>query len=464
MNKYNRLLEIFEDISKIPRNSSKEEKIAKYVCEFAEKLNLEYKIDDYYNVIVKREADNGMEDKKSLMFQSHLDMVCVKINDSNHNFDTDSIEIIKNEKTYTAKDTTLGADDGIGVSISLLLMEDKSIKLPLTYFLFTTNEETGMDGAKNVDLTGIDVNYMINLDSEEEDSIIIGCAGGETIILEKEFNTNNISKNIFKLNISGLKGGHSGVDIDKRRINANYLGAYILSKLSNVNLISFVGGTKTNAIPNNSEIVFSTDIVDKNIIDSIRNEFEIVEEDKNINISINEMSGTYNSISKEDTNDIISLIMNLKQNVIYYSNSVDTSGNIGIVKLENGKLKLLESLRSNINAKLIEVKNNNIALAKDMGFNATTGESYPGWDYDLDSELLKKYVSSYKTTHNGNEPLVTSIHAGLECGLLKNKLSDEIEIISIGPTLEDVHTVDETLYLDSCKNLLNTLYDFIDKY
>ncbi len=464
MDKYNRLLEIFEEISKIPRNSSKEEKIAKYVCDFAEKLNLEYKIDDYFNVIVKRKADFGMEDKKSLLFQSHLDMVCEKTNDSNHNFEIDPIEIIKNGKTYTAKDTTLGADDGIGVSISLLLMEDKDIKLPLTYFLFTTNEETGMDGAKNVDLSDIDANYMINLDSEEEDFVIIGCAGGETITFKKVFNTTNLSENIYKLSISGLKGGHSGVDIDKNRINANYLGAYILSKLDYVKLISFIGGNKTNAIPNNCEIVFSTDNVDKNIINSVLDEFEITEDDKNINIDLEKTTGSYNSISSDESKDIISLIMNLKQNVIYTSNSVDTSGNIGIIKLENGKLELLESLRSNINAKLVEVRNSNITLAEDMGFESITSEGYPGWDYDLDSELLKKYISSYKTTHDGQEPLVTSIHAGLECGLLKNKLSNDIEIISIGPTLEDVHTVDETLYLDSCKNLLNTLYDFINNY
>ena len=464
MDKYNRLLEIFEEISKIPRNSSKEEKIAKYVCDFAEKLNIEYKIDEFFNVIVKREADSGMKDKKSLMFQSHLDMVCEKTNDSNHDFDTDPIEIIKSENTYTAKDTTLGADDGIGVSIALLLMEDKDIKLPLTYFLFTTNEETGMDGANNVDLTDIDVDYMINLDSEEEDSIIIGCAGGETLTFEKEFNTNSTSENIYRLSISGLKGGHSGVDIDKNRINANYLGAYILSKLDYVNLISFVGGNKTNAIPNNCEIVFSTDNVDKNIINSVLDEFEITEEDKNVSVDIEELTGTYDSISSDESNEIISLIINLKQDVIYSSNSVDTSGNIGIIKLEKGKLQLLESLRSNINAKLIEVRNSNTTLAEDMGFEVIIDEGYPGWDYDLNSELLKKYISSYKNTHDGNEPQVTSIHAGLECGLLKNKLSKDLEIISIGPTLEDVHTVDETLYLDSCKKLIYTLYDFINNY
>lgn len=464
MDKYNRLLEIFDEIVKIPRDSSKEDKIAKYVCDFAENLGLEYRIDDYYNVLVKRKADSGMENEKSLMFQAHLDMVCEKTIDSNHNFDTDPIEVIKKEDIYTAKDTTLGADDGIGVSMALLLMEDKDIKLPLTYFLFTTNEETGMDGAKNVDLSDVNVDYMINLDSEEEDSIIIGCAGGETITFEKEFNTTTLSDNIYKLNINGLKGGHSGVDIDKGRLSSNYLGAYILSKLNDVKLISFVGGTKTNAIPNNSEIVFSTDNVDKNIIDSIIEELEITEEDKNINITIEEINGTFDSLSIEDSNDIISLIMNLKQNVIYKSTFVDTSGNIGIIKLDKGKIVLLESLRSNINSKLEEVREDNIKLATSLGFKNTIDEGYPGWDYDYNSELLKKYVSSYKETHDGNEPIISSIHAGLECGLLKNKISGDTEIISIGPTLEDVHTVDETLYLDSCKKLINTLYNFIEKY
>lgn len=461
--KYERLLELFEEISKIPRNSKNEKEIALFVCDFAKKHGLEYKMDDYYNVIVKRPADIGMENKKSIMFQAHLDMVCEKTLDSNHNFDTDPIEIIKNDFLYTAKDTTLGADDGIGVSTLLLLMESNDIKLPLTYFVFTTQEEIGMDGAKNIDLSDVDTNYLINLDSEEENSVIVGCAGGVTLYFEKENHLFDINDPVYQIEISGLKGGHSGVDIGKGRENAICLNAKILSSLSNVHLISFDGGTKTNVIPGSSKVVFSTKT--ENIEDAVNSVVESINfcpEDRNAKINVKKLDGQFQGLSELSSKEIISLLLGLQQNVISMADTVETSGNVATIKLDNGLIKLCESMRSNVSEQLVYYRDMNINFADSLGFVIKADEEYPGWDYNPKSKLVDMYISAYQTVHNGEKPIVSSIHAGLECGLLKDKLSD-IDIVSIGPDVEDVHTPNEKLYLKSCRNLIATIMEFLSK-
>lgn len=459
--KYNRLLELFEDISKIPRDSKKEKEIALFVCDFAKKLGLEYKMDDYFNVIVKRSADSGMEDKKKIIFQAHLDMVCEKTLDSKHNFDTDPIEIIKGSNVYSAKDTTLGADDGIGVSTLLLLMESNDIKLPCSYFIFTTQEEIGMDGAKNIDLSYIDADYLINLDSEEENSVIVGCAGGLTLAFKRNDNLFDISDSVYELSISGLKGGHSGVDIDKNRMNANYLGSLILSKLSNVHLISFNGGSKTNAIPNESSIVFSAKTLNiEDDINKIISEIDFLSE-TDVQINVKTMSGEFKGISEMASKEILSLILGLKQNVITRDDIVKSSGNVGIVNLVNGETEIYESMRSNISDELNNYKNINIDFADSLGFVVSISEEYPGWDKDAKSKLLDLYVKSYQKIHDNQKPIICEIHAGLECGVLKEKLLN-IDAISIGPDLKDVHTVNEKLYLDSCKKLLSSLFELLN--
>ncbi|MBQ6546527.1 MAG: beta-Ala-His dipeptidase [Bacilli bacterium] len=461
--KYERLLELFEEISKTPRKSGSEKEIALFVCNFAEKLGLEHSMDNYYNVIVKRPADEGMEEKKKLMFQAHLDMVCEKVSDSNHDFSKDPIDIIKSEGLYTANGTTLGADDGIGVSILLLLMETSDIKLPLTYFVFTTQEETGMAGAKNIDFNGVDVNYLINLDSEEENSIIVGCAGGVTLYFEKENHLYDISDPVYQIEISGLKGGHSGVDIDKNRVNAICLSAKILSALSSVHLISFNGGTKTNVIPSNSTVVFSTKSENmEEDINSVINNIDFCPEDKDLSISVKKLEGEFQGLSELASKEIISLLLDLQQGVISKADIVETSGNIAIIEMNGEIVKLCESMRSNVSEQLVNYRDMNITLADSLGFIIKAGEEYPGWDYNPKSNLIDLYVSAYQTVHNGEKPIISSIHAGLECGLLKDKLSD-VDIISIGPDVKDVHTPNERLHLDSCKKLISTIIEFITK-
>lgn len=468
--KYNKLIYWFKEISKVPRNSCNEEKIADFICNFAKQRGLEYRKDNLYNVIIKKKASLGFENKESIIFQAHTDMVCEKTNESMHNFEQDGIEIIETKETLTAKDTTLGADDGIGVATLLLMLDDNEIQHPDIYCLFTVQEEIGMDGAKNFDYSGINATYLINVDGEEENTAIVGCAGGIRVQYEKKLELTDEKDDVYKIKISGLHGGHSGVDIDKNRLNSNYLMALIFSKLESIKINSFIGGNKDNAIPNYTEAIFSTTSKNINeVIASVVNSLKISESDKNLQVEVFENLDEENLkkfINKQESTNLIDLLLNLKQGVIEYSKDieglVETSGNIGIVKVLDGKATIVEMIRSSDDYKKENVKNVNNNLATKYGYEFLENSSYPGWKYVPNTKLEKKYIEAYKETHNLQEPIICAIHAGVECGMIYKKMP-HLQMISIGPDLVNVHTVKETLYLDSCKKFLNTLIRLIEK-
>lgn len=464
--KYEKLITFFKELSKVPRNSKKEERIAEFLCNFAKERNLWYRKDNFNNVLIKRKASIGYEDRKTIMFQAHTDMVCEKTKDSTHNFDTDPIEIIDEGDILRAKDTTLGADDGIGVAYLLLLLDDKDIKLPAIECLFTTQEEIGMNGARAFDYSDINASYLINLDGEEENTAIVGCAGGVSVNYSKVVKQEKCKGKAYKLEISGLYGGHSGVDIDKGRTNSNLLVALLLEKISDIKIVSFNGGSKDNAIANRSEIVFLSSLNVKSIIDKNLSGVTFKNEDKNVKINVSILDDTeYNYISNGESLKFLSLIRGLRQNVIEYSKDieglVETSGNIGIVNIKNGKISIVESLRSSVDEKRDEIKEYNNNLANSLEYEIREDGEYPGWKYNKNSKLEKIYIQAYKKYHNGNDPIVCAIHAGVECGMIYEKLP-HLDMISLGPDVKDVHTVNEKLYLLSCKTLLNTLLEIIN--
>ena len=464
--KYEKLITFFKELSKVPRNSKKEERIAEFLCNFAKERNLWYRKDNFNNVLIKRKASIGYEDRKTIMFQAHTDMVCEKTKDSTHNFDTDPIEIIDEGDILRAKDTTLGADDGIGVAYLLLLLDDKDIKLPAIECLFTTQEEIGMNGARAFDYSDINASYLLNLDGEEENTAIVGCAGGVSITYSKAVKLEKCKDKAYKLEISGLYGGHSGVDIDKGRANSNLLVALLLDKISDIKIVSFNGGSKDNAIANRSEIVFLSSLNVKSIIDKNLSGVTFKNEDKNVKINVSILDDTeYNYISNGESLKFLSLIRGLRQNVIEYSKDieglVETSGNIGIVNIKNGKISIVESLRSSVDEKRDEIKEYNNNLANSLEYEIREDGEYPGWKYNKNSKLEKIYIQAYKKYHNGNDPIVCAIHAGVECGMIYEKLP-HLDMISLGPDVKDVHTVNEKLYLLSCKTLLNTLLEIIN--
>ena len=464
--KYEKLITFFKELSKVPRNSKKEERIAEFLCNFAKERNLWYRKDNFNNVLIKRKASIGYEDRKTIMFQAHTDMVCEKTKDSTHNFDTDPIEIIDEGDILRAKDTTLGADDGIGVAYLLLLLDDKDIKLPAIECLFTTQEEIGMNGARAFDYSDINASYLINLDGEEENTAIVGCAGGVSVNYSKVVKQEKCKGKAYKLEISGLYGGHSGVDIDKGRTNSNLLVALLLEDISDIKIVSFNGGSKDNAIANRSEIVFLSNLNVKSIIDKNLSGVTFKNEDKNVKINVSILDDTeYNYISNGESLKFLSLIRGLRQNVIEYSKDieglVETSGNIGIVNIKNGKISIVESLRSSVDEKRDEIKEYNNNLANSLEYEIREDGEYPGWKYNKNSKLEKIYIQAYKKYHNGNDPIVCAIHAGVECGMIYEKLP-HLDMISLGPDVKDVHTVNEKLYLLSCKTLLNTLLEIIN--
>ena len=464
--KYKKLITFFKELSKVPRNSKKEERIAEFLCNFAKERNLWYRKDNFNNVLIKRKASIGYEDRKTIMFQAHTDMVCEKTKDSTHNFDTDPIEIIDEGDILRAKDTTLGADDGIGVAYLLLLLDDKDIKLPAIECLFTTQEEIGMNGARAFDYSDINASYLINLDGEEENTAIVGCAGGVSVNYSKVVKQEKCKGKAYKLEISGLYGGHSGVDIDKGRTNSNLLVALLLEKISDIKIVSFNGGSKDNAIANRSEIVFLSNLNVKSIIDKNLSGVTFENEDKNVKINVSILDDTeYNYISNGESLKFLSLIRGLRQNVIEYSKDieglVETSGNIGVVNIQKGKISIVESLRSSVDEKRDEIKEYNNNLASSLEYEIKEEGEYPGWKYNKNSKLEKIYIQAYKKYHDGNDPIVCAIHAGVECGMIYEKLP-HLDMISLGPDVKDVHTVNEKLYLLSCKTLLNTLLEIIN--
>ncbi len=469
--KYEDIIKYFKEICKIPRNSKHEEKIADFLCKFAKDNNLYHIKDKNNNVIIFRNASTGMENKKTILFQAHTDMVCVKKDGSSHNFDEDAIEIVENGDKLTAKDTTLGADDGIGVAFLMFLLTDKDIRLPNIECLFTTEEEIGMNGARNFEYYDkISASYLINLDGEEENTAIVGCAGGISIEYSKKADISDLSGNekSYILNISGLYGGHSGVDIDKGRINSNLLAAELLSKIEDVRIISWKGGTKDNAIANETEVIFTTAKEDPmNYMNEYIENLDTSDADIGLVVCVHEtkQKARFMAISQEETKKVIKLVLNLKQNVIEWSKDikglVESSGNIGIIRISDGQINIVESLRSSVDSKKEEIKEYNNSLAKKLGFAITEDGEYPGWKYNPNSTLEKVYVESYKKSHNNEEPIVCAIHAGVECGMIYEKLS-HLDMISLGPDVKDVHTVNEVLYLSSCKSLLATLIDMIE--
>ena len=472
-NKLEQVINYFKEICQIPHGSKNEKDLSNWIYKMAMDNGLEVKQDNLWNLIVHKKASNGRESSNTIIFQAHLDMVCEKVKSSNHNFEKDPIEVIEyfedGKKYMKANGTTLGADDGIGVAILLMLMVNDDIELPECYFIFTTQEEIGMYGANIIDLSNTNANYLINLDSEEEDVATVGCAGGLNLIFTKEEKQEKSSNRIYELEISGLKGGHSGVDIDKGRINSNYLAAMILNYIEDVQISSIDGGTKDNVICSNTKVIFSTNMsIDelKVIVDTVISNIEKTIDDKDLNILVDEIKYDALVYSKKTSNSIIELLLNLKQSVIDMSDKMDdlveSSGNIGIVAVDENGIVINESLRSSVEEKKYEYAQYNKKLAESLGYTCKEEGEYPGWDINTNSLLQKVYRDSYINTHNGNAPEIVSIHAGLECGIFAQK-NQSIDMISIGPNLYDVHTPNERLDVDSVGSLLSTLVDMINK-
>ena len=460
----------FEEISKIPRESGHEKEISDFLVEFAKERNFEVHRDSVNNVIIKKCGTAEYENKNAVIIQGHMDMVCEKTKESKHDFRKDAIELIIEGDILRANKTTLGADDGIAIAMGLALLDSKNIPHPPIEFLATTSEETGMDGALAITGEHLNGKTLINIDSEEEGILLVSCAGGLNTLTEFEIKRENIKKDFesLKIEISGLKGGHSGIEIHKQRANAiKILGRLLYAVKKDINLAFIEGGAKHNAIAKNSEAIITSKNAEKikNILEElskkIKNEYKT--EDAQMQIKIEKIENIKECITKEISDNIIDF-MNLAPNGVLYisreiSGLVQTSANNGVLKEENGKLIFTISIRSSLESSTEEIASIVEIASKRTNAKFEKVNWYPAWEFDKNSKIKDIALSVYKKI-TGKDAKIEAIHAGLECGILKRVLP-EVDMISIGPNLYDVHTPAEHLSISSVDRTWKFLKELI---
>lgn len=457
-----RLYHYFEEICKIPRPSKKEEKIAAYLVDFGKKLGLETIVDGTGNVIIRKPATKGMENVKSVVLQSHIDMVCEKNSDTVHDFEKDPIQPFISGDWVKAKGTTLGADDGIGIAAQLAILESKEIQHGPIECLFTVDEETGLTGAFGLDTTVLKSNILLNLDSEDEGEIFIGCAGGMDTVITLPCTYEKPEENIasFRIKVSGLKGGHSGDDINKGLGNANKILNRLLwetAKEFELRVASFNAGNLRNAIAREGEAIVTVPVnAETELIqyvskynETVRSEYRITEPDLKVEISVTEQPGEV--MSQETQYKLLNSLYACPHGVIAMSQSianfVETSTNLAAVKTKGNIIEITTSQRSSVESAKYDIANMVASVFNLAGGESVHGEGYPGWTPNPDSEILEISKSVYERLF-GYSPKVLAIHAGLECGLIGEKYP-KMDMISYGPTIKGAHSPDERLNIET---------------
>ncbi|MBA4321999.1 MAG: cytosol nonspecific dipeptidase [Odoribacter sp.] len=465
----------FEEICNIPRLSKNEGKIRRYLLDFAIRNNLEHKEDNAGNILIIRPAAKEFENRKTIVLQSHMDMVGEKNADYSHNWETDPIIPIVKDGWVGAKGTTLGADDGIGIASQMALLTDKTLKTGRIECLFTVDEESGMTGAINLKPDFFSGNTLINLDSEDEGILYIGCAGGMDTVSTIRYNAVAIDKDSssFELSVSGLHGGHSGDEIHRGYGNSIKLMAGLLTDLSDqfgISISRFDGGNLRNAIPREAfatitvNIGFSSDLQKKveNYLKNIKDEFGSLEPDLKIRIHSTELPAAV--MAKENQEKLLKALIACPHGAISWSkemdNLVETSTNLASIKFQgNNVIKIVTTQRSSIESSKHDAAALVEACMKLADAEVIHSDGYPGWKPNMSSEILKITRSSYKNLF-GNEPKVRAIHAGLECGLIYEK-NKTIDMISFGPTIRGAHTPEEMINIESTKMFWDLLVDVI---
>ncbi|MFO7621221.1 MAG: aminoacyl-histidine dipeptidase [Bacteroidales bacterium] len=465
----------FEEICKIPRLSKNEEKIRKYLIGFAKKHNLESKEDSVGNILIVRPASPGIENRKTVVLQSHMDMVGEKNSDYHHNWSSDPIKPVIEGEWVTAKVTTLGADDGIGIAAQLAILADKTLKAGRIEALFTVDEETGMTGATNLNPGFFTGRILLNLDSEDEGILFIGCAGGMDTVGTLKYDPVKVSRELsaFEISISGLHGGHSGDEIHKGYANAIKLMNRLLRTLSNqfeISLSRFDGGNLRNAIPREAfaEILFDESLADqiRRTVDNIQTdmsaEFGVVEKEMKITIKV--VARPSLSLDMQTQTRLLDAITCCPHGVIAWSaemeDLVETSTNLASIRFsDNNTIKIVTTQRSSLASAKADAAATVASCLKLAGAGVAHSDGYPGWKPSLRSEILRITRESY-TRLFGKEPMVRAIHAGLECGLIYEKF-EGIDMISFGPTIRGAHTPEEKIEIKTVQMFWDLLTDVL---
>jgi dipeptidase D len=468
--------DIFHNITKHPRPSKKEEKIVKYIEDFANNLKLKIKKDTLGNLVISKPATEGYENHPGVCIQAHVDMVTEKNRDVEFDFDNDPIQTYVEDGWLKAKGTTLGADNGIGLAMGMAVLASDNVKHPPFELLCTLDEETGLTGALELGTDLLDSKILINLDTEDFGLFTIGCAGGmntkASIDLVKEKLGDNYKT--FELYLKGLKGGHSGIEIHDERGNAAKIINRFLIELNNslnLKLHSIDSGDKHNAIPREAYVRFSIpdDQVEslKNIISIqskvIDNEWKFKEPD--LEFGYNSIESIDDSITLGTQEDILNVINGIPHGVIRFTPEipelVQTSNNLASVKTSNDKLEILTSQRSIIDSERDAIASSINSILELGGFNINKSAGYPAWEPLKGSELVDMAVKTYKDDFN-SEPTIEIIHAGLECGLIGEKYP-QMEMLSFGPTIKEVHTPNEKVEIQSVDDSWKLLVSILEK-
>ncbi len=457
----------FEKICSIPHGSGNLQMISDYLVSFAKERNLEVIQDKELNVIIKAPGTEGYEDKEPIILQGHMDMVAVKEDDADIDMTKDPLKVKTDGEYVFAEGTSLGGDDGIAVAYCLALLDSKTIPHPPLEVVITTNEETGMDGAEAIDLSSLKGKKMINIDNEEEGVFVTSCAGGARFYTEffVKRNASFDGAKVLSVKVDGLLGGHSGEMIKCGRGNANIILARTLLEASdkmNISLISIEGGSADNAIPASATAQVAIGNRDFELFGklvaateaAVKDELEV--KDPGVKITVAECESSFDrAISLEDTRKVLSLICVMPDGVQAMSASVEglveTSLNLGILKTQDDRITLEQSVRSSVESskQFLIRKLENIATG--FGAKYTVGGMYPGWKFRQNSELRDHMVKVYKELYR-KEPKLLAIHAGLECGMLSEKI-EGLDCISIGPDMKDIHSTNEKLSVRSTEKV-----------
>lgn len=458
------VMSFFEDICAIPHGSGNCEKISKYCTEKAKEMGLEAITDSMNNVIIKKPASKGYENHPTIILQAHLDMVCEKTPDCSINFEKDGLSLILDGDYITAYGTTLGGDDGIGVAIILAVLKDKNLSHPPIEALFTTDEETGMFGASALDGSNLSGRKMINIDSEVEGVLTVSCAGGARCEIRLSAEKFSPTNPCYEVVIEGLKGGHSGVEIHKGRHNSNMLMTELLSELkSPYSIIDIAGGSKDNAIPARTVLKISTSEDIKTLAEQFKNK-KLTSEEPELKISVSELFAEKSAFTPEASAKITSFLLSLPNGVQKMSEDilglVQTSLNLGILNTEEDGIYLTFAVRSSVNGEKTELLNTLKEITLKAGGSFEASGDYPAWEYRKESLLRDTMVEQFEALY-GKKPVVEAIHAGLECGILSDKLKG-LDAVSFGPNMEEIHTPNERLSISSVERSYSYLCKILE--
>lgn len=455
----------FKQICQIPRESGNEEGMRIFLLSWAKDNGFEAKRDADGNIVIYCPATEGYEKSDKIALQGHMDMVCVKTKDSKHDFFKDPIEVYQDGDFLKAKDTSLGGDNGIAVAMVMALFTDPNVKHPGLEAVFTFSEETGMDGAFSLDCSLVKSRKLINIDSEEEGIIYIGCAGGIDLLGDRDFETEkaDASYSAIEVELSGLKGGHSGCEIHWQRLNAIQALARMVLSVGDFRIASLEGGVRKNVIPSTAKCCIYVKDKEKAVEKLNAGYLEIKNENKyeepNFTATFKEVKAGSEVLTKESSLDLMKVLFALPHGVYSMSRAIEgvvgTSDNVAIVKLDGKHAHIETSIRSSIDSAKKMMIDKISTVLESFGFETSSCFEYPSWEPDPKSELAKLTSDVWKKV-TGKDPIVTCIHAGLECGVLNSRIKG-MDSVSIGPDLFDVHSVNERLSISS----VNRMYDYM---